>query len=531
MKKCKYESLRLLKPALLEPDSRIHTFVMEIRAIMVGNKTFLMLLIVITVIGLSTPPAAAGDLRDKALNAADRASRFMMEEVSTRGGFVWLYSSDLSERWGEIPARDTQIWVQGATNGVGELFLDYFEATGDKRWLSRADRVARAIIWGQHPSGGWHYLIDFDMPGIRTWYAETASRCWGWEEYYHYYGNCTYDNDVTTSSVRFLLRLYMTTLDPAYRPALIKGLDFILASQYPNGSWPQRYPRTDDFVKDGHPDYTSLYTFNDGVMIQNIRVLIEAWEKLGDDRYHAAARRGMDFYLAAQGPMEQPAWAEQYDMDMHPAQARTYEPGAWHSERTALCIRELMEFYRINGDKRYLNAVKPALDWLDSVVVNRDPDKRAERDGRMYPYTHAIYYENGTNRPLYVHRTGTSIENGRYWADYEFGNCPCHVLQVLTINTASLRNEYDRLSKLPADAVRVDYEARTVAGGRKVPITDEIWEIIGKQGERGEWISEFVIPNYSDPCDASGRRTIRGINTRVFLDNMRTLAVYIDSQR
>ncbi len=515
-----------------EQNTRIHkTFTMEIVAIMAQNKAVSILLIVITVIASTSPYAAAGDLRDKALNAADRAARFMMEDVSTRGGFVWLYSSDLSERWGEIPARDTQIWVQGATNGVGELFLDFFEATGDRRWLSRADRVARAIIWGQHPSGGWHYLIDFDMPGIRKWYDETASRCWGWEEYYHFYNNCTYDNDVTTSSVRFLLRLYMTTLDPAYRPTLIKGLDFILASQYPNGSWPQRYPRTDDFVKDGYPDYTPFYTFNDGVMIQNIRILIEAWEKLGDERYHAAARRGMDFYLAAQGPMEQPAWAEQYDKDMRPAQARTYEPGAWHSERTALCIRELMEFYRITGDRRYLDAVEPAIEWLDRVVVNSVPEKRAERDGRMYPYTHAIYYEDGTNRPLYVHRTGTSIENGRYWADYEIGNCPCHVLQVLTINTASLRNEYNGLKELSAGAVRDDYRNRVAAVRRKIPGDDEIWDIIGRLGERGEWISEFIIPNYSDPCDASGRRTVRGISTRIFIDNMRAIAGYTDRTR
>jgi hypothetical protein len=33
-----------------------------------------------------------------------KATRFMVEEVSTNGGYVWCYMPDFSRRWGEMEA-------------------------------------------------------------------------------------------------------------------------------------------------------------------------------------------------------------------------------------------------------------------------------------------------------------------------------------------------------------------------------------------------------------------------------------------
>ena len=106
-----------------------------------------------------------------------KVTDFMMNTVSNRGGFVWKYTEDMSTQWGEIPARPSQIWVQGATCDVGEMFLEAYRVTGDIEFLEYAKKVANALIWGQYHAGGWHYLIDFDMPGIRKYYDEIASRC------------------------------------------------------------------------------------------------------------------------------------------------------------------------------------------------------------------------------------------------------------------------------------------------------------------------------------------------------------------
>ncbi len=45
---------------------------------------------------------------------------------------------------------------------------------------------------------------------------DVASQCRGWEEFYHYYGNATFDDDTTTSATRFLLEIYSSTLDPEF---------------------------------------------------------------------------------------------------------------------------------------------------------------------------------------------------------------------------------------------------------------------------------------------------------------------------
>ncbi len=151
------------------------------------------------------------------LAAMRKATDFMVNEVSLNGGYLWSYSEDLSRGWGEAMARPTQIELhQTGTPAMGELFLKVYETTGDEYYLRCAEKAANALIWGQHPSGGWHYFIDFNMPGIEDYYETLYSPH---EEYAHYYGNCTFDDDTSQSPTRFLLRLYMTTLDPRYRQA------------------------------------------------------------------------------------------------------------------------------------------------------------------------------------------------------------------------------------------------------------------------------------------------------------------------
>ena len=91
-----------------------------------------------------------------------RATQFMVEKVAYRGGYLWNYLPDMSRRWGEMEARETMIWLQPpGTSSMGHVFLDAYHATGDEYYYRAAEQVAAALIWGQHPSGGWNYVIDF----------------------------------------------------------------------------------------------------------------------------------------------------------------------------------------------------------------------------------------------------------------------------------------------------------------------------------------------------------------------------------
>ena len=93
-----------------------------------------------------------------------------------------------------------------------------------------------------------------------------------------------------------------TASGSGYEAPLLKALTFVLAAQYPNGAWPQRYPPRVKIRFGGRADCTSRYTFHDEVTANAIDVLLEAHRTLGNEACRQAARRGMDFYLASLCP-------------------------------------------------------------------------------------------------------------------------------------------------------------------------------------------------------------------------------------
>ncbi len=450
----------------------------------------------------------------------ESATGFMMNKVSNRGGFVYHYAEDLSKQWGEIPARKSQIWVQPpGTPTVGEVLLEAYQATQDSSYLKYAEKVAEALIWGQHPLGGWHYFIDFDPAGIPKFYQEVASRCLGWEEFYYYYGNATFDDDVTASATRFLLHLYTTSMDPRYRPALLKALDFVLVSQYPNGGWPQRYPLRYDFAHDGHPDYTSFYTYNDGVISNNILLLQEAYEKLGNEEYRNAAYRGMDFYLISQLPKPQAGWAQQYDMELKPAWARSYEPAALCSSQTVENIQDLEAFYLITGDRRYLQPIPEAIQWLERSTVQTDPSRKG---------THATFYEVGTNRPLYVHHESRDRKLVRYWVDYEPVELPEYGMWF-KVDIESIKKSYEQVKSLTPEKAMTEYQDKKRMA-RPTPQTSpgEVAKLVSSLDRRGAWITEISFLDTDNYADNPPLK-FRGIDTETYISNMYTLINYLKS--
>ena len=480
-----------------------------------------LLIIASSSIQVCLPIANADPTKTEVLAAMKKAAGFMANTVSNRGGYVYLYSEDLSRQWGEVPARKTQIWVQPpGTPTVGMLYLDAFKTTGDPDFLKYAEQAADALIRGQHPAGGWHYLIDFDMTGIQKWYDEVASRCWGWQEYLHYYGNCSFDDYTTSAPTRFLLELYMTTLNPKYRAPLLKALNLILEAQYPNGAWPQRYPLMYDHPYDSHDDYTSYYTFNDDVIKDNIDLLLEAYEKLGSEVYREAAHRGMDFYLISQLPKPQAGWAQQYTMDMKPGWGRSYEPDAVCTVQTTSNISDLENFYAITGDRRYLGPIPDAIAWLENSVI---------ASGLPGGNTHAYFYEPGTNKPLWSHREGTNIDNGRYWVDYDITDYYPYGVP-LTINTGQVRAEFERINRFAPEEAQAEYRAKKQPSiiARSVD-PKQVEQIIASLDSRGAWVTDIAISRYFGDAIKEPRDTIRGISIWVFLQNMQTLVNYIHS--
>lgn len=476
-------------------------------------------IIVLLLISFVILPMAIGQKNSRLLNdsksAMLKATRFMMEKVSTNGGFVWYYTPDMSRRWGEMEATRTMIWLQDpGTTLVGHTLLDAYNATGEEYYYQAACKVANAIIYGQSAEGGWNYLVDFAGDrALQQWYATIGKNGWRLEEYQHYYGNSTFDDNVTSDAARYLLRMYMTKLAPEYKPSLDKAIGFVLKSQYPNGGWPQRYPLMGGFCKNGHPDYTSYYTYNDDVIKENVRFLIQCYLALGEQRFLDPIRRGMDFYLLSQDSCG--GWGQQMDLEMHTAGARTYEPAALLPKNTAAIIDQLLDFYTYTGDVKYLQPIPAALKWLERTKL---PQELTE-NGR---YTHPQFLEAGTNKALYPHRKGSNVIYGSYYVDGNCQNLLAHYGGRTFVDIKSLEERYRQTLQLsPEEATKNSpFKADVRPGYNDVmpdfyqfgkhymlrqPDNAMVSELIKSLDKEGRWLVKHAM--ISNPYKGDGTKT------------------------
>ncbi len=151
--------------------------------------------------------------------------------------------------------------------------------------------------------------------------------------------------------------------------------------------------------------------------------------------------------MTQQGP-PQPGWALQYTSDLKPAAARTYEPNALATHTTATNLGLLIKFYRLTGDTKFLARIPEALDWLERLTL---PPGVATRPGT----THPTFIEIGTDKPIYVHREGSNVVNGRYYFDYNPKNTLAHYSAFRRVDLAALRKQYaDAKALAPAEATK-----------------------------------------------------------------------------
>jgi PelA/Pel-15E family pectate lyase len=408
--------------------------------------------------------------KDEIFAVMKRATAFMVEKVSYKGGYVWSYLPDLSRRWGEMEAYETMIWIQPpGTPKMGHIFLDAYHATNDGFYYQAAQQVAKALIEGQLPCGGWNYMVDFaGEESVKDWYNTIGANGWRLEEFQHYYGNATFDDGGTAEAATFLLRMYLESKDNEIKEALDKVIGLVLESQYPFGGWPQRYPLTDNFSKQGRPDYTSYLTFNDDVAKRNIYFLLLCYHTLGDTGLLVPIHKAMDAFVALQMRMPQPGWAMQYSLDLKPAGARTYEPLALSTCATESNLFQLMYFYRLTGDRKFIERIPEAIAWLESI---RLPANLVE-ENRIFP----TFVEIGTNKPLYIHRRGSNVTNGEYFADYNPVNTISHYHSMRFIDIDSLGKEYSFIKNLSPE--KVTEGSILKAGNHELPQYFTEWDLV-----------------------------------------------------
>jgi PelA/Pel-15E family pectate lyase len=446
-------------------------------------------------------------LKQQAQAAMRQAAEFYRTKAASHGGYVYYYSVDLSQRWGEGVATQDQVWVQPpGTPTVGMAYLTAYAATKDRYYLEAAKDAADALIYGQLKSGGWTNSVDFNPRGDKVaLYRNGKGR--GKD-------NSTLDDGITPAALRLLMRLdqALDFKEPRVHEAVQLGLAALLDAQFANGAFPQvwtgpvpttpvkqaSFPPHDWRTQGRIKNYWDMYTLNDNVCGHVAAALIEAHEIYGEARFASALARLGDFLILAQLPEPQPAWSQQYSYEMHPIWARRFEPPAVTGGESQDALETLMKVYRRTRDKKYLEPIPRALAYLKRSLLP---------DGRL-----ARHYELKTNKPLYMTRRGD---------DY-----------TLTYDDSQLPDHYGWKRESRLAAIEAEYQS-LVAGKKELPTAakvpaDHARRIVGELDGQGRWISTYAgEPLVGQPRFRPGTAYI---SSAVFSQRLDTLSQYL-SQR
>lgn len=458
--------------------------------------------------------------RDEVLAAMKKASSFYADQVSTGGGYHYYYAEDLSYGRSEHGDGLTQVETQReGTPRVGMAYLAAYEATGDRFYLEAARKAAQALVKGQLCSGGWDYIIEFDAAKRKQYPYRTEHDCSSAKAPQS--PPTTLDDNVTQACVRLMMRVdkALGFQDAAIHEATEYALNSLLKAQYANGAWPQRFttfpdPAQHPMKKASYPEnvpkewpgevYRQHYTFNDNSISDAIDMMLEAARLYKDKRYLAAAERGGQFMLNAQMPEPQPAWAQQYDVNMHPVWARLFEPPSVTGGESQGILRTLMVLYRETGNRKYLEPIPRALAYLEKSVLP-PADHAVEARARIRGPVLARFYELKTNRPLYITK-GTQIQakgmGSKRIDGYEVSYDDRSVINhygVLISGAAlpEIRKEYERLATADPGSIR---RPETLSGLSPWDASrperrgaQSVRALLETMDPRGAWLEDGVI--------------------------------------
>ena len=311
----------------------------------------------------------------------------------------------------------------------------------DAGWYStpEAARIGDIVLSFQTPEGGWSKNVDMSkeprQPGepYYAWADRTARMVipgdFALADNVAWKFVGTIDNDATTTELHYLAKLGLALGPDAgakYRAGLLRGLDYLLGAQYPNGGWPQVWP-----LAGGYHDGV---TYNDDAMIQVVELLDDVAQGQAEfayvpaatrERARAAVAHGVECILKTQILVDgkPTAWAQQYDpLTLKPASARDYEMPAISSSESTTILLYLMSIPQ--PTPKEVAAIHAAAAWFKKTAIYgqtfpRNPAGRALVPTPGAGPLWARFYRIGTNMPLFgdrdqtIHDTLTEISTER----------------------------------------------------------------------------------------------------------------------
>lgn len=474
---------------------------------------------------LVAPPLRAAepaDLRAEATKTLKTAATFYRTKVASRGGYVYYYTPDLKQRWGEGAAPEGTIFVQPpGTPTVGAAYLKAFAATGDTYYRDAARETAEALVYGQLQSGGWTQSITWlgEPPAGSPKPPPAFEKVNRMGKYRNGKGGnwnaSSLDDGQTQVALVMLMRadLALDFKDKVIHEATTYGLDALLKAQFRSGGFPQiwtkaaedfvakpaKYPEYDWKTEGRVKNYWDYPTLNDGLAGTVADVLIEAHETYKEAKYKDALAKLGDFLILAQMPDPQPGWCQQYNHAMVPIWARKFEPPAITGWESQDAMRTLIRVARYTGEKKYLEPIPKALAYFNKSLL---PDGRVAR-----------FYELKTNKPLYM--------NARYELTYDDSAAPGHYGWKQPAGFKQIEKEYDDAKAgKPLAASR----ARTAK-----ELEPEVRRILKELDADGKWVSVYAGERLvGQPKFAAG---FKYLSSDVFSKNAETLSTYLDATK
>jgi len=223
----------------------------------------------------------------------------------------------------------------------------------------------------------------------------------------------TIDNGATFTQLSFLARVVTAQHLERHRESFLKGLDYLLQAQYPNGGWPQFYP-----------DLTGYYkhiTYNDDAMIGVMKLLRDVADarpvyafvdKERRERARSAVEKGIECILKTQVIVngKRTVWCAQHDeVTLAPAAARTFEVASLSGGESVGIVRFLMSIE--DPSPAVVEAIDAAVAWFEQSQlkgikwVENGTDRVVVQDPNGGPIW-ARFYEIGSNRPIFAGRDG-----------------------------------------------------------------------------------------------------------------------------
>ena len=277
-----------------------------------------------------------------------------------------------------------------------------------------ARRIAENVLLYQQTTGGWPKNIYMAAELNKQQTKEVLANK-------NKVNESTIDNDATSTEIYYLAHMYRATKDERYKKAVTDGIEYLLKSQYPNGGWPQFWPRPKGY-------YIEI-TYNDNAMINVMEVLRQLYEKkapydfLSDeyaDKARAAFDKGVECILKTQYTQngKLTVWCAQHNhVTLEPIKARAYELPSLSGQESDNIVLLLMSLP--NPSAEIIRSIECAVEWfkaskIEGLQKEYFTNSEGKKDYKMVPCTEcptlwARFYDLDTNRPFFSDRDGVKV--------------------------------------------------------------------------------------------------------------------------